>query len=514
MKHFKTKTLTLGLLAALSLASCGGGGTGTNVAGIGGTGIVAVGQITAFGSVFVNGVEYFLKNGSQLLVNNTPVSETDLKLGMVVTISGTLNSSGQATIDKLVYDAEVRGPITTITTGVNGDGQTKTLTIMGKKVIVDAVGTSFDGNYSFGGITQNDFVEVSGFIIDGNGTIQATHIEKQSVFSGTETVEIKGRLTSFVQGSSTSFLLDNQITISFDPNNGGTIMNNLGSCGLNQGCPLEIEGHYDPANNTINASKIEAADSGLPESSDEAEVEGVITDFVNLGNFKVNGIKIDASSATLEPNTLTLANGSAVEIEGSLAGGALQADKVKGRGNTIEIEAYVADTLPNNIIKLQITPAQTLNVVVDDSQTRIEDETGTFTNTTGDQMRFNNIETGNFLEIKATQDNTGRIVAATLKRKNGDGEVILQGPLDNSPQFNGTIVTLSILGVPFTSGAATEFQEDDGSDTDTTLLNANAFISALNGAPSTALVKIKDSIPAGTGIIVGDGIAEEIELEL
>ncbi|MFQ5488085.1 MAG: DUF5666 domain-containing protein [Gammaproteobacteria bacterium] len=507
MKHLKTKTLTLGLLAALGMASCGGGG-GANLAGIGGTGIVAVGQITGFGSVFVNGVEYFLKNDSQLLVNNTPVGQSNLKLGMVVTISGTLDNSGQATINKLVYDAEVRGPIgAAITTGA--DLQTKTLDIMGKTIIVDAVGTSFSGNYSFDGITQNDLVEVSGFIIDGNGTIQATHIERHSVFSGSDTVEIKGRLSSFVLNSSTSFLLDNNITVSFDPN-GGTDMSSLGTCGLGQGCYLEIEGLYDPANNTINASKIEAAASALPESSDEAEIEGVITDFVSLGNFKINGIKIDASSATLEPSSLTLANGSAVEVEGSLAGGTLLAENITGRGGDIEIEAYVVGTPTNNIVKLQITDNQTIDVVVNDSQTRMEDETGAATST----MKFADIADNNFLEIKATQDNSGNIVATTLKRKNGDdGEVILQGPLDvNSLQFNGT-VTLNILGVAFSSNSSTEFQEDDGSDTDP-MIDINTFFSALTEISGSVVVKIKDKIPGGTGITLGDGIADEMEIKL
>ncbi len=509
MKYRKTKSLTLALLTALGAASCGGGGS-SNLAGIGGTGIVAVGQITGFGSVFVNGVEYFLKNDSQLLVNNTPVGQSDLKLGMVVTISGSLGSNGQATIDKLVYNAEVRGPIGNITIGA--DLQRKTLDIMGKTIIVDAVGTSFGGGYGFNQIGINDLVEISGFIIDGNGTIQATHIEKQSVFSGNETVEIKGKLTSFSQGSASSFLLDNQITVSFDPtSSGGTLMNNLGSCGLNVGCPLEIEGTYDAASNTINATKIEAADSGLPEASDEAEVEGVITDYVNAGNFKVNGVKIDASSARLEPNTLNLGNGSVVEIEGSLASGTLLADKVKGRDGAIEIEAYVAAIAAGNTLRLQITSSQTVDVVVDTSQTRMEDETGSASTA----MKFSDIRANDFLEIKATQDNAGRIVATALKRKNGDeGEIILKGPLSSAAQFNGTIITLNILGVSLTSGATTEFQKDDGSDNDSSLANATAFIAELSNAPSSVSIKIKDSIPTGSGILVGDGIADEMEIEL
>ena len=65
MKHSRSLTA----LAALLLASCGGGGDSGGsppIGGIQGSGrMVSIGTITGFGSIFVNGVE-FATTGAQI----------------------------------------------------------------------------------------------------------------------------------------------------------------------------------------------------------------------------------------------------------------------------------------------------------------------------------------------------------------------------------------------------------------------------------------------------------------
>ena len=54
--------ISAGIAAVLvAIGGCGGGGS-SNVAGIGGTGKIASGTITGFGSIFVNGIEYEIDN--------------------------------------------------------------------------------------------------------------------------------------------------------------------------------------------------------------------------------------------------------------------------------------------------------------------------------------------------------------------------------------------------------------------------------------------------------------------
>jgi len=85
--------------ATLALAACGGGGssggiggTGGGGGGIGGTG-VAYGTITAFGSVWVNGVEY--GTGSTTFKTddhpNGGATQGDLRIGMVVRVDGSVS---------------------------------------------------------------------------------------------------------------------------------------------------------------------------------------------------------------------------------------------------------------------------------------------------------------------------------------------------------------------------------------------------------------------------------------
>ena len=84
--------------AALTLAACGGGGssggiggTGGGSGGIGGTG-VAYGTITAFGSVWVNGVEYNSSNATVRIDDTRAIRERPAS-GMVVRVDGSISGA-------------------------------------------------------------------------------------------------------------------------------------------------------------------------------------------------------------------------------------------------------------------------------------------------------------------------------------------------------------------------------------------------------------------------------------
>jgi hypothetical protein len=73
--------------AMLLLASCGGGDNRTADGAIGGTGIIASGPISGFGSVFVNGAEFRTSAATQISVNGAANrAQSDLGLGFVVTV--------------------------------------------------------------------------------------------------------------------------------------------------------------------------------------------------------------------------------------------------------------------------------------------------------------------------------------------------------------------------------------------------------------------------------------------
>ena len=69
----------------------------------------AFGTVTAFGSVVVNGVRYDTA-GATFTIDGAPGMESDLGLGDVVLIEGSIDSSGTTgTADNVTYDDAVEG---------------------------------------------------------------------------------------------------------------------------------------------------------------------------------------------------------------------------------------------------------------------------------------------------------------------------------------------------------------------------------------------------------------------
>ena len=109
----RSTQLALTFLAAAGLAACGGGSGSPSGSAAAGGGTVAAGQvstgpITAFGSIFVNGVEYDIDAalaGGRVTVNGRPVaSQDELGEGMKVTVvAGASLPNGQVQAQRVVY---------------------------------------------------------------------------------------------------------------------------------------------------------------------------------------------------------------------------------------------------------------------------------------------------------------------------------------------------------------------------------------------------------------------------
>ncbi|MBA2721750.1 MAG: hypothetical protein H0U56_02385, partial [Methylibium sp.] len=77
------------LAGAVGLAACGGGGGGGgDGVGSGGTGSFAVGPISGFGSVIVNGIRYDDSGADVFDDDGNAVTANDLRLGMVIEVTG------------------------------------------------------------------------------------------------------------------------------------------------------------------------------------------------------------------------------------------------------------------------------------------------------------------------------------------------------------------------------------------------------------------------------------------
>ena len=310
---------TLGVLLITLLSACGGGGGGGSASngGIGGTG-VATGPITGFGSVFVNGIEFDTSGNIQITLDGEPNhSQSDLKIGQVVTIKGTISDDGtKGTATSIEFEDDVEGPVQSI------DLATNTIVVLGLTVQATAT-TVFDGFASLAALAVNDIVEVSG-LPDATGKIVATHIEKHSNYvAGTE-IEVKGMIANLTATTFTIGTLTVDYSLVLPQDRPATLSNGLF---------VEVKANTlpDPITGVLTATKVEVEDEdeGAVEGN-ELDLEGFVTDFVSATEFKVNGQAVTTNFQTSYEHGVAadLANNVRVEVEGRLTGGVLVAEEI------------------------------------------------------------------------------------------------------------------------------------------------------------------------------------------
>lgn len=315
----------------LCVSSCGGGST--QVAAIDGSGItdtppppppsvassvVTFGSITGFGSVIINGVRYDTSNAT-FTVDGQPAMETDLAVGDVVLVRGTVNDDGTTgAADSVIFDDVVEAPIASI------DVTTDSFVVLGQLVTV-TVETSFDDSIqpaSLDGLDIDDVVEVSGFV-DSNGDITATRIERKA--PGGE-LEVTGIVSSLDQGASKFNI--NALIVDFS----AAMLESFPSGDINDGDLVEVKGNNVSATGELLATRVNFRGNDFAVVQDDrAEIEGFVTRFVSVSDFDVSGFPVttDDQSEFVNGNASDLGLNRKVEIEGVIdANGVVLATRV------------------------------------------------------------------------------------------------------------------------------------------------------------------------------------------
>ena len=494
----------LATMAAFGTLSCSSGSDVAGVdIGIGGSGVTGVsgfkssGTISGFSSVIVNGVVFDTSSSSFDVDGNPDGVESDLAIGMRVKVYGSINADGVSGIAESVsYDDELQGPVSALSPP-DTDGVQRIFDVFGTTVLINSTTTNFDvagditttETFDFNTIADKDHVEISGYY-DSTGMLVATRVElvSQAFNPGNDIVEIKGTITGL---NNTTFSLDTIPDLTIDASSAA--LEDLPNDQLSDGIFVEVVGRCTDAKcTTVIASLVEAESDDIS-SDDEVEIEGIITDYVDDSNFKVNGLRIDATTAVKEPLSLTLENDALVEVEGMFVNDVLVATNIKQEGGDIKIAATVnsVETATNSVI-LEPVSGQTITVSIDIS-TEIEDEINETIDNPAELI--NNLMPGDYLIVEGFDDGTGTVIATSVKLDTLD-KVIVQGVISGCDPTSGTI---AVMNIAFPYDESTVFEDqNEGAFPD-----VSDFCAAVS--PDSTLVKITDDEP--------DGFADEVDIE-
>jgi hypothetical protein len=488
-----------GLLFTALLSACGGGGGGgtTTAGGIGGTGITASGTVTGFGSVFVNGVE-FRTTGTTITINDdTNRPESELQVGMVVEVKGALDASGKT------------GTATSIRFRDNAQAQVQSVDLVNNTVVVLGQTVKVDNNTVFAGtglaaatdLKVNDVVQVSGFD-DGSaaGMIRATRVEKTGTFAPGVEVEVKGTISSL-----------NALTKTFNVRNlavnyATASLSGFPATGPANGQRVEVKGtQFSGA--TFVAVQVKLEDANQVPDGDKAEIEGLISDFVSLSNFKVSGQAVNASAATIEHSAgITVSNGVKVEVEGTISNGVLVATKLSVRQSGDDVAE--SDNVNIKIESIATAVNATGNTFVVLTKTIAVNALTQFDDKSSVKLRTFNLASitpnADRLAVRAYEDTSGNLVATRVERTKPDSRIVLQGPVDAK-----TIATnLTIIGVTVQTGPSTQYKDAAGNT-----VTPSAFFSAVSAPPApSSIVKVQGVAGPGSGNTI-DATNGEAEIE-
>jgi hypothetical protein len=318
------------LVAVLApLAGCGGGvdsgGTGTGMLPT-----YALGPITGFGSIVVNGVRY--DESAARISDDDGVARTsaDLRLGMRVELTASAQSTvagvTSAVASSVRVRAEIRGPVQAI------DATRTRLTVLGQDVAVVAT-TVIDGGMAQ--IAVGDVVEVHATLDRAAGRYVASRIERQTSIGA---YKLRGVVAALDLTQRTIDIGAARIAWAqvapADP-----------AAALAPGRLVRVTLATAAQGGVWTATAL-AADATRLEDREVAEIEGRVTAFTSAFDFALDGIAVSAASATFPDGTAWLALGAKAEVNGALRGGVLIASRVEreddeGGDEAFEIEGRI-----------------------------------------------------------------------------------------------------------------------------------------------------------------------------
>lgn len=282
---------------------------GTTSAGIQGSGFMRLsvyGRITGFGSIIVNGVEYDTTN-ARISLDGRPADQSRLRVGQIVTLTGSLNAEGTTGIaDDVSVVGDLRGSITAL------DNPSHSFSVLGQTVRTTDE-TLGDARELHVGMA----VEVSGFR-NAAGDIVASRVDADDLERG---AQIRGAIRALDRNAGT-FMID---TLLVDYQNASL------DGALAENAVVIVRGRASAG--LVTARRVQVVDA-LGAADGQGDIEGIVTSFASAAEFDLNGQRVvcdehteyELSHGALGPDTL-------VRVKGRFSAGVLLADKVETKSN-------------------------------------------------------------------------------------------------------------------------------------------------------------------------------------
>jgi len=280
-------------------------------AGIEGTGryaIVAHGRITAFGSIFVDGVEYDIAQ-AKIHVNGHAAPARELAVGQIVTVRGFVKGATMGTARKVTYTSDVVGPVSQV------DVAAGTFTVLGQTVAVNAHTLFGEGIQpaGIGALRPGTDVQVSAFA-EASGELLASRIDLQTAGAP---LQIVGAVQALDTGARTFQL--NALTIDYSQ---AKVSGRLAN-----GSNATVWADEYPAAGTLHVARVELSSGVGGVAGDKGALEGLITSVATNGDIYVGDQLVIIDPLLLQGQSLV--PDLAVRVQGTFNGsGALVASSV------------------------------------------------------------------------------------------------------------------------------------------------------------------------------------------
>lgn len=316
-------------LLASALSACGGGGINlAALPGTGGTGIVAEGSISGFGSVILNGIKFDDTQASAagaVLVDGASVTSAELRLGMVAAVRGerSLAAPTTGTATSIEVWSVARGTVSDLS-DLSVSKLAGTFNVAEMKIRTTA-NTVLEGINASTPWASGMSVVVWG--------LQAT--ADASTWTATRVARV---------AASPDWVLSGMVKLEDD----GVYLNDLlltgaALTGLQQGTLVRVQGRFtDSDEMAVSSVKVLAATSYAPSTGSELTLEGYVSTALVNGRFGLGQWVVDASALS---STAQIVVGAEVSVTGTYQNGVLQARALDVEdeqvSKLVEIEARI-----------------------------------------------------------------------------------------------------------------------------------------------------------------------------